>query len=285
MNHDSNHTTETKSGFLTTYLFSQDHKMIGIQFLFSGLIFFGIGGLLALLIRLQLAWPDGNLPYIGKWFPQSWGGKMSPEFYTMLFTMHASIMIFFVIIPWLTGTFGNFLIPLMIGARDMASGFLNMLSYWMFFLSSTIMVISMFIETGPAMAGWTIYPPLSALGDASSGSKIGMDLWLVSMAMFIVSSLLGGLNYITTILNMRTKGMSMTRMPLTIWALFFTAVLGVLSFPVLLPIILVVIHLSKQAIDGIEWAGLGFDFLVILTALNILTIALSFILFPYLWRD
>jgi len=144
MNHGSNHTTETKSGFLTTYLFSQDHKMIGIQFLFSGLIFFGIGGLLALLIRLQLAWPDGNLPYIGKWFPQSWGGKMSPEFYTMLFTMHASIMIFFVIIPWLTGTFGNFLIPLMIGARDMAFPKLNMFSYWVMWPAFIIILASFF---------------------------------------------------------------------------------------------------------------------------------------------
>jgi cytochrome c oxidase subunit 1 len=109
-----------------------------------------------------------------------------------------------------------------------------MLSYWFFFSASIVMMTSLFAQTGPASGGWTVYPPLSALGEASEGSKIGMDLWLVSMALFIVSSLLGGLNYITTILNMRTKGMSMTRMPLTIWALFFTAVLGVLSFPVLL---------------------------------------------------
>jgi cytochrome c oxidase subunit 1 len=148
--------------------------------------------------------------------------------------MHGTILVFFVLTAGLSGTFANFLIPLQIGARDMASPMLNMLSYWFFFLASIIMFSSLFVQTGPASGGWTIYPPLSALGDASSGSKIGMDLWLASMAMFIVSSLLGGLNYITTILNMRTKGMSMTRMPLTIWALFFTAVLGVLSFPVLL---------------------------------------------------
>src|SRR5581483_8435321 len=127
-----------------------------------------------------------------------------------------------------------FLIPLQVGARDMASPMLNMLSYWFFFLASVVMLSSLFIGTGPASGGWTSYPPLSALGDASEGSKAGMDLWLVAMALFVVSSLLGGLNYISTILNLRTKGMSMTRLPLTIWALFFTAVLGVLSFPVLL---------------------------------------------------
>jgi cytochrome c oxidase subunit 1 len=134
----------------------------------------------------------------------------------------------------LSGTFANILIPLQIGARDMASGFMNMLSYWFFFLASVVMFASLFIQTGPASGGWTIYPPLSALGQASEGSKLGMDFWLISMALFIVSSLLGGLNYISTILNLRTKGMSMTRMPLTMWAIFFTAVLGVLSFPVLL---------------------------------------------------
>ncbi len=134
----------------------------------------------------------------------------------------------------LSGTFANFLIPLQVGARDMASPFLNMLSYWFFFIASIVMLSSLFVETGPFSGGWTAYPPLSALGDASPGSKTGMDLWIISMALFVVSSLLGGLNYIATILNMRTKGMSMTRLPLTIWALFFTAVLGVLSFPVLL---------------------------------------------------
>ncbi len=128
-------------------------------------------------------------------------------------------LVFFVLTAGLSGTFANLLIPLQIGARDMASPFLNMLSYWFFFIASIIMISSLFVQTGPASGGWTIYPPLSALREANLGSKIGMDLWLISMALFIVSSLLGGLNYISTILNMRTKGMSMTRMPLTIWAL------------------------------------------------------------------
>jgi cytochrome c oxidase subunit 1 len=221
--------------FITKYVFSQDHKMIAKQFLITGIIWAFIGGLFSVIFRLQLADPNATYPWLedllGHWAK---GGKLNPEFYYALVTMHGTILVFFVLTAGLSGTFANFLIPLQIGARDMASPMLNMLSYWFFFLASVIMMSSLFVQTGPASGGWTIYPPLSALGDASSGSKIGMDLWLVSMSLFIVSSLLGGLNYITTILNMRTKGMSMTRMPLTIWALFFTAVLGVLSFPVLL---------------------------------------------------
>ncbi len=230
--HQEHHHHET---FITKYVFSQDHKMIAKQFLITGIIWAIIGGLFSVIFRLQLGYPDQSFPFLedflGHWAK---GGKLQPEFYYALVTMHGTILVFFVLTAGLSGTFANFLIPLQIGARDMASPLLNCLSYWFFFLASIIMMSSLFVQTGPASGGWTVYPPLSALGDASSGSKIGMDLWLVSMAMFIVSSLLGGLNYITTILNMRTKGMSMTRMPLTIWALFFTAVLGVLSFPVLL---------------------------------------------------
>jgi len=142
-------------------------------------------------------------------------------------------MVFFVLTAGLSGTFSNLLIPLQIGARDMASGFLNMISYWLFFLSSVIMVISLFVEAGPASAGWTIYPPLSALPKAMNGSELGMTLWLISMVCFIASSLMGGINYVSTVLNMRTKGMDLWKMPLTVWAFFLTAILGVLSFPVL----------------------------------------------------
>jgi len=233
--HDAHHEHHHHETFITKYVFSQDHKTISKQFLITGIIWAIIGGLFSVIFRLQLGYPDQSFPwledFLGEWAK---GGKLQPEFYYALVTMHGTVLVFFVLTAGLSGTFANFLIPLQIGARDMASPFLNMLSYWFFFLASVIMVSSLFVQTGPASGGWTVYPPLSALGDASSGSKIGMDLWLVSMAMFIVSSLLGGLNYITTILNMRTKGMSMTRLPLTIWALFFTAVLGVLSFPVLL---------------------------------------------------
>jgi cytochrome c oxidase subunit 1 len=194
-----------------------------------------VGGLFSVLFRLQLGYPDRAFPILETFFGQ-WakGGQIQPEFYYGLVTMHGTVLVFFVLTAGLSGTFANILIPLQIGARDMASPFLNMLSYWFFFLASVIMMSSIFVNTGPASGGWTMYPPLSALKQAGDGQKIGTDLWLVSMALFIVSSLLGGLNYISTILNMRTKGMSMTRMPLTIWAVFFTAILGVLSFPVLL---------------------------------------------------
>ena len=230
--HGHHHHHET---FITKYVFSQDHKMIAKQFLITGMIWAAIGAFFSVVFRLQLGYPNESFPWLedifGHWAA---GGRLKAEFYYALVTMHGTILVFFVLTAGLSGTFANFLIPLQIGARDMASPFLNMLSYWFFFIASIVMFSSLFVQTGPASGGWTIYPPLSALGEASSGSKIGMDLWLVSMALFIVSSLLGGLNYITTILNMRTKGMSMTRLPLTIWALFFTAVLGVLSFPVLL---------------------------------------------------
>ena len=233
--HDAHHEHHHHETFITKYVFSQDHKMIAKQFLVTGIIWAIIGGLFSVIFRLQLGYPESTFPwledFLGHWAK---GGKLDPEFYYALVTMHGTILVFFVLTAGLSGTFANFLIPLQIGARDMASPMLNMLSYWFFFTASIIMFSSLFVQTGPASGGWTIYPPLSALGDASAGSKIGMDLWLVAMAMFIVSSLLGGLNYISTILNLRTKGMSMTRLPLTIWALFFTAVLGVLSFPVLL---------------------------------------------------
>jgi cytochrome c oxidase subunit 1 len=232
--HDDHGHHEHHDTFLTKYVFSQDHKMIAKQFLITGMVWAVIGGLISVLFRLQLGYPDSTFPFLedllGKWAK---GGHITPEAYYGLVTTHGTVLVFFVLTAGLSGTFANFLIPLQIGARDMASPFLNMLSYWFFFAASIVMLSSMFVETGPFSGGWVAYPPLSALGDASPGSKTGMDLWLVSMSLFVVSSLLGGLNYIATILNMRTKGMSMTRLPLTIWALFFTAVLGVLSFPVL----------------------------------------------------
>ena len=235
VHHDEHHVHHHKETFITKYIFSQDHKTIGKQFLITGIVWAIIGGLFSVLFRLQLGFPEQSFPiletFFGKWAK---GGVIQPEFYYALVTIHGTVLVFFVLTAGLSGTFANLLIPLQIGARDMASPFLNMLSYWFFFIASVIMFSSLFVHTGPASGGWTVYPPLSALHQAGDGSKIGMDLWLVSMAMFIVSSLLGGLNYIATILNMRTKGMSMTRMPLTMWAILFTAILGVLSFPVLL---------------------------------------------------
>ncbi len=244
-NHEDNHDHEHhhKDTFITKYIFSIDHKMIAKQYLITGIIMGVIGVGMSLLFRMQLAWPEESF----KVFSFFLGEKMAPngvmtnEAYLSLITIHGTIMVFFVLTAALSGTFSNLLIPLQIGARDMASGLLNMISYWLFFLSSVIMVSSLFVESGPASAGWTIYPPLSALPQAISGSGTGMTLWLVSMAIFIAASLLGSLNYIVTVINLRTKGMSMTRLPLTIWAFFITAIIGVISFPVLLSAALMLI--------------------------------------------
>ncbi|MGB0402768.1 MAG: cytochrome c oxidase subunit I [Salibacteraceae bacterium] len=224
-----------KEPFITKYLFSYDHKMISRQFLLTGTVMAFIGMAMSLLFRLQLAAPGESFWILNvllgdKWAPD---GVLDPNMYLALVTIHGTIMVFFLLTAGLSGTFANLLIPLQIGARDMASGMLNMLSYWFFFGSSVVMLASLFVEAGPASGGWTVYPPLSALPEAMPGSGMGMTLWLVSMSLFIISSLLGGLNYIVTVINLRTKGMKMTRLPLSIWALFLTAILGVLSFPVL----------------------------------------------------
>jgi len=237
--HDESHGHHEES-FVSKYIFSQDHKMIGKQFLLTAVFMGIVAMLLSILFRIQLAWPGESSDFLSFFLGETWapGGILKEDMYLGLVTIHGTIMVFFLLTGGLSGTFSNLLIPLQIGARDMASGFLNMLSYWFFLISSIIMLISLFIETGPAMAGWTIYPPLSALPQAVGGSGLGMTLWLASMTIFVVSSLLGSLNYIVTVLNLRTKGMSMTRMPLTIWTFFVTAILGVLSFPVLFSAVL-----------------------------------------------
>ncbi|PHQ31137.1 cytochrome c oxidase subunit I [Leeuwenhoekiella nanhaiensis] len=240
--HDNHGHHDHHQTFISKYIFSTDHKMISKQYLITGLIMGVIGIAMSILFRIQLAWPEQSFTifeiFLGKWAPE---GVMDPSIYLSLVTIHGTIMVFFVLTAGLSGTFSNLLIPLQIGARDMASGFLNMVSYWLFFLSSVIMVCSLFVEAGPAAAGWTIYPPLSALPNSISASGAGMTLWLVSMAIFIASSLLGSLNYVVTVINLRTKGMSMTRLPLTIWAFFVTAIIGIVSFPVLLSAALLLI--------------------------------------------
>lgn len=237
--HDHHNEDKYKSGFITKYIFSQDHKVIAKQFLITGIIWAIIGSAMSVIFRLQLGFPEESLtwlkPLLGKWIVvDSTGvGTLDPEFYYALVTMHGTIIVFFVLTAGLSGTFSNLLIPLQVGARDMASPFLNMLSYWFFFLAGVVMFISLFLNTGPFSGGWVAYPPLSALPEASSGSKAGMTLWTTSLVFFVVSVLLGGVNYITTVLNLRTQGMTMWRMPLTIWAFFITAIIGLLSFPVL----------------------------------------------------
>ena len=230
------HHDHHEESFVSKYIFSQDHKMIGKQFLITAIFMGLVAMLLSILFRIQLAWPGESSDFLSFFLGETWapGGILKENMYLGLVTIHGTIMVFFLLTGGLSGTFSNLLIPLQLGARDMASGFLNMISYWLFAISSVIMMVSLFIETGPAMAGWTIYPPLSALPQAVEGSGLGMTLWLVSMTLFIAGSLIGSLNYIVTVLNLRTKGMTMTRMPLTVWAFFVTAILGVLSFPVLL---------------------------------------------------
>lgn len=223
-----------EESFISKFVFSHDHKMISKQFLVTAIVMGVVAVLLSVFFRLQLGWPGESFSiletFLGKWAP---GGVLDRNAYLALVTIHGTIMVFFVLTGGLSGTFSNLLIPLQIGARDMASGFLNMLSYWFFFFSSILMISSLFVEGGAASGGWTVYPPLSALPQAMPGSGTGMTLWLISMVLFVVSSLLGGLNYVVTIINLRTKGMAMTRLPLTIWAFMVTAILGVLSFPVL----------------------------------------------------
>src|SRR5258705_12401892 len=261
---DDHHHHQT---FWTKYVFSQDHKMISKQFLVTAILMALLAMTMSTIFRLQLAWPDKSFPFLetilGKWAK---GGHLDPSMYLALITIHGTIMVFFVLTGGLSGTFSNLLIPFQVGARDMASGFLNMLSYWFFFASCGVMCASLFLTTGPASAGWTVYPPLSALPQAIPGSGAGMTLWLVSMVLFIGSALLGGINYVVTVINLRTKGMKMTRLPLTIWAFTITAILGILSFPVLFAAALLLLfdrsfgtsfYLSDIFIDGAPLAHAG----------------------------
>ena len=249
-----------EESFVRKYIFSLDHKMIGKQFLIFGLIMFMVGGGLALLFRWQLAWPDRPVPIIGvsqtyqetgevatdadrKWEErfdddkETWlevnmpSGVIDPAFYNSLFTMHATIMVFFVVVPLLVGAFGNFLIPLMIGTRDMAFPVLNMLSFWANMLGGIIMMAGFFVPGGHAGAGWTGYAPLSSVVDLS-GVNWGQNLWCISLIVMGISSLMGSINYITTIINMRAPGLTWFRLPLAIWALFIVAILLLLAFPV-----------------------------------------------------
>ncbi len=221
-------------GFVRKYIFSLDHKVIGIQYIMTGLVMAVIGTFLVVLIRLQLAFPGHQWELLGRLLPAGFPqGYMVPEFYIMMVTMHGTIMVFFFISFVLVSGFGNYLVPLHIGAKDMAFPFVNMLSYWIALLSSVVMVLSFFVEGGAAAAGWTAYPPLSALPQAIPGSGLGQSVWLLSMALFIVSFTMTGLNVIVTVFCLRAPGMSMFRMPVTVWSYFIAAILGVLAFPAL----------------------------------------------------
>ena len=220
-------------GFIRQYIFSTDHKMIGKQFLTLGLFGLLMGGVLAMLVRWELAFPETPVPGLG-WVPEPtmFGGVIPPDTYNAFFTMHATIMIFFAVMPIMVGCFGNFLIPLMIGARDMAFPLLNMLSFWVGACSAVIMFASFFVPGGAAAGGWTSYAPLSAV-PSYTGVIWGQHLWCISLIILGISSLMGSINYITTIINMRAPGMTWFRLPLVIWSLFITAILLLLSLPVL----------------------------------------------------
>jgi cytochrome c oxidase subunit I len=238
MAHAETHPSEAHAhapqAFIWKYVFSKDHKVIGVQYYVTAMLMALIAGVLAMLIRLQLAWPEKTWPGLGKVLTSGFSdGVMNPEFYAMLFTMHGTIMVFFVLSTAPVSGFGNILIPLQCGARDMAFPFLNGLSYWTFLPGCVIIVTSFFVGAGAAAGGWTSYPPLSALRGAIPGSDTGQTFWIIGMVFFIASFTMGGLNFVTTILNLRTKGLSMMRMPLTMWSMFLVAVLGLLSFPAL----------------------------------------------------
>ncbi len=224
---------EHEQSFLRKYIFSSDHKVIAIQFLFLTLFFLMVGGFLAMLMRTQIAWPDQPIP-MGGIFPETMvaSGYILPEFYNALVTMHGSIMVFLAIMPMLIGVYANYLIPLQLGTHDMAFPRLNMLSFWLMVPAGIITLASFFVIGGAASAGWTLYAPLSARPDLT-GVALGQVMWLVGLVLIGLSSILGSVNYITTVINLRAPGMTWFRMPLTIWALFITAILALLAMPVL----------------------------------------------------
>src|SRR5216684_7960144 len=215
--------------FIRKYIFSTDHKVIAKQFLFAGLVFLAVGGALAMMIRWQWAYPGTRVPVFGMFLHRS-GGIITPATYQSIFTMHGLIMIFFAITPILIGCFGNFTIPLMIGAQDMAFPKLNMLSFWTFVLSLILVLASFFVQLGTAAAGWTTYAPLS-----TNVGTPGLGQTLVVGAIFVtgVATIMGGLNYVTTVVRLRAPGMTYLRMPATVWGLWLTAILNVLFVPVL----------------------------------------------------
>jgi cytochrome c oxidase subunit 1 len=237
--HGAVHRHEPPTSFIRKYIFSLDHKVIGIQYIILALAAVLVGMTMSVLMRMNLSWPGTNWPILGTLFPGGApGGMMTPEFYLSLVTMHGTIMVFFVLTTAPQGGFGNYFLPIQIGAEDMAFPVLNMLSFWVTLVGFIVILAAIFFSgaestIGP-IGGWTGYAPLSALPNAGPGQGMGMNLWIISIAIFCVGSLLGALNFITTLLNMRAPGMSLMRMPLTCWAWFTTAVLALLSFPVLL---------------------------------------------------
>ncbi len=219
------HAHAAPQGFIRKYIFSLDHKVIGIQYYFLALTAVFVGMFLSLLMRIHLIWPTASLPFMG---------EIKPETYLSLLTMHGTIMVFFVLTTAPQGGFGNYFLPIQIGAPDMAFPVLNMLSFWTTFVGFVVIIAAFFVTGGAPLHGWTGYAPLSALTNSGPGEQLGADLWVTSIAIFCIASLMGALNFITTVLDLRCKGMTMMRMPLTVWSWFITAILGLLAFGVLL---------------------------------------------------
>jgi cytochrome c oxidase subunit 1 len=218
---DNHHHEEN---FIQKYVFSVDHKVIGLQYGVTSLLFLLFGFLLMAVMRYQLAYPETVIPYIGEWFFSESGGVMLPENYNTLGAMHGTIMIFLGVVPLAVGAFGNYLVPLQIGAPDMAFPKLNAASYWSYFVGGVIMIASFFTPEGAARSGWTSYPPLSIF-------ESGQTMWLLSMIFLITSSLLGSMNIIVTIVQLRAPGLTWFRLPFFIWAQLVTSFLLVLAFP------------------------------------------------------
>ncbi len=229
-NFEEQHIHPEPTSFLGKYIFSFDHKVIAKQFLWLGLSFLLLGGMMALMIRWQLANPGVPFPVIGHLVFGGSDGIISPAAYTSLFTMHGTIMIFYAITPIMIGGFGNFCIPLMIGARDMVFPTLNLMSFWTQVISSIVLVVSFFVPIGAAAAGWTTYATLSTqLGTPG----LGQTLWVVAIFLAGASTIMGAINYITTVIRLRAPGMGYFKMPLTVWGLWLTAILNALFVPVL----------------------------------------------------
>ena len=231
------HQHSAPTGFLRKWVFSLDHKVIGKQYYALALVSVFIGMVLSWLMRLHLAWPAWPIPLLDKLSAVGApAGVMTPEYYLSLLTMHGTIMVFFVLTNAPFAAFGNYFLPIQIGAEDMAFPRFNMMSFWTTFVAWLLMMAAFFVADGPPISGWTAYAPLSAVGgDAGPGLAMGQNLWAMSIAVFCIASLLGALNFISTTLDLRTKGMSLSRMPFCSWAWFITSVIALLAFAVLLP--------------------------------------------------
>ncbi|MGA7474058.1 MAG: cbb3-type cytochrome c oxidase subunit I [Candidatus Sulfotelmatobacter sp.] len=230
-------------GFIRKYVFSVDHKVIGIQYTALGLVSAFIGMALSWAMRIHLAWPTASIPFLGTLSPNGApGGVPTPEYYLSLMTMHGTIMAFFLLTAAPMAGFGNFMLPIHVGAADMAFPRLNMASFWVTFVGFVLACATFFIPDGPPLSGWTAYAPLSAVGAvAGPGQGWGQNLWGLSIALFCVASLLGALNFIVTTIDLRTKGMTLSRLPLATWAWFINAWVSLLAFAVLLPTCLLLV--------------------------------------------